>query len=192
MVFQNISNTTLYVHAGSLEAYKAAYTWKDFGSIFPISAKETETTGIQAIPASNAVDIAWPAIFSAASYELIIKDAGGNIICTLDFDLNGQLVSFIFNAPSRDDAPQRTYSSGFSYLVTGLNPQTSYDAIIIAKDEDGHTVDIKSASFTTTSGAQGIEDVRRNDVRSTKVIKDGQILILRGEKAYTLQGQEVR
>ena len=39
---------------------------------------------------------------------------------------------------------------------------------------------------------QGIEDVQGNNVQSTKILHDGQIVILRGEKVYTLQGQEVK
>ena len=39
---------------------------------------------------------------------------------------------------------------------------------------------------------QGIEDVRGNNLQTTKILHNGQIFILRGEKVYTLQGQEVR
>ena len=40
--------------------------------------------------------------------------------------------------------------------------------------------------------SQGIENVQSNEVQSTKVIKDGQVLILRNGKTYTMQGQEVK
>jgi hypothetical protein len=39
---------------------------------------------------------------------------------------------------------------------------------------------------------QGVEEVLSNQVPSTKILRNGQIFILRGEKVYTLQGQEVR
>ncbi len=38
----------------------------------------------------------------------------------------------------------------------------------------------------------GIEDVPSDQVQCTKVIRNGQIFILRGDKTYTLQGQEVK
>ena len=38
----------------------------------------------------------------------------------------------------------------------------------------------------------GIEDIQGDDVQCTKVLRDGQIYILRGDKIYTLQGQEVK
>ena len=48
--------------------------------------------------------------------------------------------------------------------------------------------DIKGQS----EAPQGIEDVPSDQVQSTKVIKNGQILILRGDKTYTVTGQEVK
>ena len=40
--------------------------------------------------------------------------------------------------------------------------------------------------------SEGIEDVQSDEVQSTKVIKDGQVLILRNGKTYTMQGVEVK
>ena len=42
------------------------------------------------------------------------------------------------------------------------------------------------------SDLQGIDDVQSNDVQCTKVLRDGTIYILRGEKIYTTTGQVVR
>jgi hypothetical protein len=40
--------------------------------------------------------------------------------------------------------------------------------------------------------SEGIEDVQSDEVQSTKVIKDGQVIILRNDKTYTMQGAEVK
>ena len=40
--------------------------------------------------------------------------------------------------------------------------------------------------------SEGVEDVQSDEVQSTKVIKDGQVLILRNGKTYTIQGAEVK
>ena len=40
--------------------------------------------------------------------------------------------------------------------------------------------------------SEGIEDVQSDEVQSTKVVKDGQVLILRNGKTYTMQGVEVK
>ena len=39
---------------------------------------------------------------------------------------------------------------------------------------------------------EGIDNIQRNHVQSTKVIKEGQLLILRGDKIYTPKGQIVK
>jgi hypothetical protein len=39
---------------------------------------------------------------------------------------------------------------------------------------------------------QGLEDVQGNNVQCTKVVRDGQIFILRGEKVYNAQGALVK
>ena len=38
----------------------------------------------------------------------------------------------------------------------------------------------------------GVENVQSNQVQNTKILRNGQIFILRGDKAYTLTGQEVK
>ena len=40
--------------------------------------------------------------------------------------------------------------------------------------------------------SEGIEDVQSDEVQGTKVLRDGQVLILRNGKTYTMQGQEVK
>ena len=47
-----------------------------------------------------------------------------------------------------------------------------------------------SASFHLIG--EGIEDIYINGITPQKVLRNGQILILRGDKTYTLQGQEVK
>jgi hypothetical protein len=61
-----------------------------------------------------------------------------------------------------------------------------------AKDSQNAVLASYSSEFTTTSDAQSIEEVPSDQVQSTKFLRDGQIFILRGEKVYTLQGQEVK
>ena len=64
------------------------------------------------------------------------------------------------------------------------------DEAVSAYEDDTYwqEFDIQGASKMPT----GINDVQGNNVQCTKILRDGQILILRGEKTYTLQGQEVK
>ena len=182
-------STIVYVPADYLETYKMHDAWGLY-DVRPLGAKSTETTDVNVTPAETTADVAWPSVSGAATYELVIKDKSGNVICTLVFNANGQLTSIAFNAPARNNAPQQTQAAGFSFTVTGLEEGTSYDLTITSKDNNGGTLDTKTVSFTTTGDEQGINDVQGDNVQCTKVSREGQILILRGEKVYTLQGQE--
>ena len=185
-------STIVYVPADYLETYKMHDAWGLY-DVRPLGAKTIETTDVNVTPAENTAEVAWPAISGAATYELVIKDKSGNVICTLVFNANGQLTQIAFNAPARNNAPQQTQAAGFSFTVTGLESGTSYDLTITSKDNNGGTLDTKTVSFTTTGEApQGIDQVPSDQVQSTKVIRNGQIYILRGEKVYTVTGQEVR
>ena len=188
------SHISLYVPAQSVAAYQAADQWRNFNPIQPISALPAETTIINIVPSDRSVDITWPSIVNAASYELVIKDKSGNIICTLVFNGQGQLVSIAYNAPARDNSEQQTQTAGFQFTVTGLDSDTEYDYTITAKDANGDDLNIESGSFTTTGGDNsptGLDGVSSND-QTTKILHNNQILILRGDRTYTLTGAEVR
>ena len=185
-------STIVYVPADYLNTYKMHDAWGLY-DVRPLGAKSTETTDVNVTPAENTAEVAWPAISGAATYELVIKDKSGNVICTLIFNANGQLTQIAFGAPARNNAPQQTQAAGFSFTVTGLENGTSYDLTITSKDNSGTTLDTKTISFTTSGEApQGIDQVPSDQVQNTKILRDGQIFILRGDKIYTLQGQEVK
>ncbi len=183
-------STIVYVPADYLNTYQMHDAWGLY-DVRPLGAKSTETTDVNVTPAETTADVAWPQVSGAATYELVIKDKSGNVICTLTFNANGQLTQIAFNAPARNNAPQQTQAAGFSFTVTGLEDGTSYDLTITSKDNNGSTLDTKTISFTTSGDVpQGIDQVPSDQVQSTKVIKNGQVFILRGEKIYTLTGQE--
>ena len=190
-VFDNVSKSIpLYAPATGIDAYQTADQWKEFTNILPIAAKETETTTVKTEPTANSVEVTWPIVSGAYTYELVIKDKSGNVVCTLIFNAQGQLISIAFNAPGRDGAPRQTQGAGFSFVVGGLDSGTEYNYEVIAKDENGSVLDTKSGSFTTQA-PQGIDDIDAA-TKSQKLIRDGQVLILRGDKTYTVTGQEVK
>lgn len=184
------SQIPLYVPVGSIDAYRTAYQWEYFTNILPITAKETETNTVKTEPTTNSVEVTWPVVAGAYTYEIVIKDKSGNVVCTLVFNAQGQLQSIAFNAPGRDGAPQQTQGAGFSFTTTGLTAGTSYDVTITAKDSNGATLDTQTVSFTT-DGTQGIDDINAT-TKSQKIVRDNQVLILRGDKTYTVTGQEIK
>ena len=194
-LFVNLSACQLHVPSTSVGLYQTAEGWKDFGNIQPIRAEDiTDVYETIITPSENEVEITWPSVSGAASYELVIKDKDGNIVCTLIFNANGQLTSIAFNAPSRNGVPAQTQNAGFSFTITGLDSGTGYDLIITAKDNSGNAIQTETISFVTTGGnvSTDIDQLQGHKVQSTKVIKDGQVLILRNGKTYTMQGQEVK
>ena len=145
----NKQTCNLYVPKESLSRYMTADGWKEFYNILPIGAEPTDVNSPTIITHETTVDIAWPQVSGAYSYELIIKDKMGNIICTLIFDEEGHLLSIAFNAPSRDRAPQQEQVAGFSFTITGLEESTTYDYDILSKDAYGNVLNKQSGSFTT-------------------------------------------
>ena len=184
-------NAFLYIPCENKKAYMLDAVWGDFKYIECIESDNVTTDEIVVTPSDNEVNVTWPTVSGAASYELVIKDKSGNTICTLIFNANGQLTSIAFNAPSRNGVPAQTQSAGFSFTITGLDSGTGYDLTITAKDNSGNTIEETTIPFQTNK-PEGIDDVQSDEVQSTKVIKDGQVLILRNGKTYTMQGQEVK
>ena len=79
--------------------------------------------------------------------------------------------------------PAKPEDEQFTYTFTGWTPEIS------AASEDA----TYTATFEATSKSEGIEDLYWDDaIAPHKIFRDGQIFILREEKVYTLQGQEVR
>ena len=79
------------------------------------------------------------------------------------------------DAPSKED-------EHFIYTFAGWTPEVvpaEWDAIYVA-------------TYTKTPKSEGFEDISSEDIAPRKVIIDSQIFILRGDKTYTLQGQEVK
>ena len=192
--FANIGNKQyiyLYVPEGRQRAYLRDTYWGEFDVQVKNAETVTEpTVDVVVTPSENSAEIVWPIVNEAETYEITItKD--DQTVCTLTFNAQGQLIGIAF-APARKTARQQQ-AEGFRFTITGLTSNTQYGYSIVAKDANNNTLDTKSGSFTTTGEIPtAIEDVRGNSLQCTKILHNGQILILRGDKIYTLQGQEVR
>ena len=191
-VFYHISsNCILYVLSTSLYS-----GWKKyFSQILPIGATGADITPnqVKVTPSENTVDVVWPQTANAATYELVIKDKNGNVICTLVFNADGQLTQIEFAAPSRINAPEQAQASGFAFTVTGLNSGTVYDLTLTAKNSSGATLNSRTVSFST-QGPTALEDIvgEASSASVRKVMQNGRLYILRDGKAYTATGQEVK
>ncbi len=187
----------LYVLPNSIDMYKNASVWRDFYYTYAIGAEETTVTtnDVKVEPQDNAATVTWPTSENAASYTIqITKD--GVVFCTLIFNANGQLTGIAF-APGRDGqsmAPAAVMTAnGLQFTVTGLDSNTQYGYSLTAKDANEQSIATYSGSFTTTSEgiATGVDNTAVES-EITKILRNGEVLILRGGKTYTIQGVEVK
>ncbi len=188
----------IYVPANSLSKYKATSGWSTYAdNIFPITA---ETSGIGAeeivvAAADYTARIKWPKFDAAKKYTLQIN--GTDFRVTYNFDGEGQMLSTSFGAPGIDGPRgnaqnlQASYKS-WQYDVQGLEPLTEYFVNVVAADEGGDKLFNKTKSFTTKQ-IQAINQVNgQSQVASKKFVRDGQLLIEKNGKVYTVQGAEVK
>ncbi|MBR1717472.1 MAG: leucine-rich repeat protein, partial [Paludibacteraceae bacterium] len=208
--FENVGNKQ-YIYLYVPEDRERAYHRDEFWGKFDIRIKGTEETttdtkSVTVEPADNTALFIWPIDDNAASYSLqITKD--GEVFCTLTFNANGQLTGIAF-APSRNGAAHaRTATmsgSAMSFTVTGLNSASKYAYRLSVADESQNELQAYSGEFATNGyegevneggepeiNTEGIEDVLFTE-KATKILRNGQILILRGDKTYTTDGRLVR
>ena len=188
----------IYVPANSIEAYKAADGWKEFGdNIQPIQAEEAVVSEPKAEPTNNSVAVAWPAVPKATIYIINIWK-GSKLICTIAFDNWGHLLIIVWKAPSRDgnyQTPMATQTeTGWQYVIEGLEPETEYNYEVIAKENESDEEPLYSESktFTTTGIATSITNEELGKCEKVKILRDGQLLILTGDKTYTITGQQLK
>ena len=191
----------LYVLNSALRKYQVDSNWNRF-LLKALGATETSSSGeVTVEPGDNTATFTWPTNGDADSYSIeISKD--GEVFCTLIFNANGQLTGIAF-VPSKDGSrnmPSATMTAnGMQFTVTGLNSGTNYAFNLVAKDNQDAVLASYSGNFTTTGESQVPTAIDNPPFPSgeglgeaTKVIKDGRLFILRGDKTYTVTGQEVR
>lgn len=180
-------NTLLYVPQDQLEDYYRADVWREFdvvpmiADVVPTEEEITiSTTESEAIIVVELID-------GATTYELTVSLLNGTLVATYTYNSQGELISTVYHVPSR------TQKDAFQFIVSGLDSGTEYQYTVMAKDEKGNIVETKKGTFETKSPMDIDNIIESSNLRnSKKILLDGQIYILRGEKTYTLTGQEVR
>ena len=191
----------LYVPAKAISQYKEAEEWKGFGQILPIGATTVDTGDEQPTvkPSFAEVTITWKIIPNAETYTIAIT-RGTETVCTLVFNADGQLTNIAFAAPSRYGTPRHAPAAvmteqGYQFTVTGLESGSKYDYTLSVKDGNGKELQNYAGTFRTQGAGEGTAiDNPTADGAATqpKVIRDGQMLIQRDGKTYTVTGMEVK
>ena len=185
-------NVYLHVPCDNLRDYQMDAVFGSFKYIQCIGAENTTTDGtVTVTPSDNEAVFVWRADESAASYNLEIRK-DGEVFCTLIFNANGQLTSIAF-APARNGQTHRAAeqtAAGFRFTVTGLSESTRYTFGMTIKDATNATLQTYTGEFSTTGVATSLDNAT-TDTAAQKIIRHGQVLILRGDKTYTTMGVEV-
>ena len=169
-------------------------------------------------PGETTANFTWPTDSTAQSYQIdIYKD--GAVFCKLTLGPRGQLLGIAFSAPRK--APKSEAESSLpytlSFMVTGLEVASRYNYVLSTLNEKGTPLHVYFGAFATTGypgvvimegyeviptppiiprnpeakdDPEGIEEVQAGKGRIRMV--NGQLLIVCGDKIYTLTGQEVK
>ncbi len=185
-------NVYLNVPCEQLRDYQLDVVWGNFKFIQCLGAENT-TTGddITVTPAGNEATFVWRADGSADTYTLEIRK-DGEVFCTLVFNASGQLTSIAF-APSRNGQPRHAAEQtgdGFRFTVTGLSESTHYTFGMTVKDAGNATLQTYTGEFNTTGTDTSLDEASAGTA-VRKIVRNGQVLILRGGKTYTTTGIEV-
>ena len=164
----------------------------------PVQADEINNNEVKATPTDDgSVVITWPEVEGATSYTIDIRKKG-ELICTLVFNSNGQLISIKFAAPScngnrRDVAAATQAKKGWSYTITGMESGATYTYSVTAKNDSGTKLFEQSIEYTMPA-VQGIVDIdaSANQCGIHKFIKNGQLYIQRGNELFNAQGARVK
>ena len=200
--FENVNtfDCSLYVLASSITKYRSETSnWKVFYYIKPIESTVVydSISNIVTQASENSVVVIWPITDEANNYTLEVSK-NGVTLCTLSFNAKGQLLGISF-APSqninhRSPAANKTNNKCFSYTITGLEHNTQYNVNVIVRDADNTILNEYHSVFETTDQKSDLRSDLSNFINSIqhKILRDGHIFILRGNKVYTIHGQEVK
>ena len=188
-------NAFLHVPCDAQRYYKADMVFSKFYNQECISSDKVSTDDIVINPGSTDVTITWPTEDNADTYTIVIKK-GDEIFCTLTFNADGQLLNIAF-APGRGGSHAAPYAlqtiSGYRFTVTGLTEATKYAYDITTKDATKQTIAAYSGEFTTKGGTTtAVEDILQNTTNTQKLLRNGQLIILRDGKTYTTMGAEIQ
>ena len=209
----DLESITIYVPCGYVEVYEISSGWRDFTNIQEMLTKYSITIDVNDTQMGTAIVLS-KACATALIYAtpepgfrfLQWSDGVSNnprgIVLTQDTvliaefaEIPSYVVEVIYNTDHGAVNGQGTYKEDEEVTLTA----TANDGYKFHKWSNGvtdnpYTFIVKSnvtleAKFTST---EGIEDVLSSEVYTTKVLRNGQVLILRNGKTYTMQGQEVK
>lgn len=143
-------------------------------------------------PSSNSAYVIFPFITGALTYQLVIRDLFGNVVCKIMFSATGHLLGIAF-APSRNrESQQATQTTGFNFTVEGLDANTTYEYEFVANDDTDEVIETLSGSFTTTAEVPTDNEQVNSPSAVRKYLEDGHLMINANAHIFDSQGKMVR
>lgn len=185
------SKVRLFVPLESVETYKSIPSYADYFK--GIYAFGTEISNVMDITDSSAL-ITWFPFEGVVQYTIDVY-TGGSQLAHFLVDGEGNIISSQRYMPSVVQHKLDTTYSSTDYFVVSmddLEPGTNYNYTINGTNENSEQIYHTSGSFSTTN-AEDISNILGIDPKKNrKLLRDGQILIIRGDKTYNAQGQIVK
>ena len=185
-------NVYVYIPCEYQRDYILDVVWGKFKFIECIDSEEVTTDDVVVTPGINDVTITWPTEDNADTYTIVIKK-DGEVFCTLTFNADGQLLNIAF-APGRNGNRPAQYAeqavNGYRFTVTSLESGTKYGYNIDVKDASNKTIKSHSGEFTTQS-TTAVDNITTNNANIQKIMRNGQLIILRDGVEYNAVGQEL-
>ena len=189
-------NVYLYVPCENQRDYILDIVWGKFKFIECLGAESEPVAPDTVIvtPGSTDVTITWPTEEGADTYTIVIRE-DGQVVCTLTFNAEGQLINIAF-APGRDGNHPAQYAEavangkGFRFTVTGLEEGTHYTYNIDVKNTANQTINSHTGAFTTQS-TTAVDNITTTTANIQKIMRNGQLIILRDGVEYNAMGQEL-
>ena len=199
-------NVYVYVPCENQRDYTLDVVWGEFKFIECIGSEVVVLPDdeVTVAPSYEDVTITWPSTDGAETYSLVItKD--DITFCTLVFNAQGQLVSIAFkprrqNAPAEEGTTPATYAemtaNGFRFKVTGLDEGSAYAYTFTVRNAANSVLETYTGEFTTLSNTPtGVLESAGEDAcapgQAEKLLRDGQVLILRNGETYDMMGQRL-
>lgn len=188
-VYNNVP--VLYVHKACAQAYRSSLWMENFDAIIGVNFGESEVEDIT--PAS--VVIKWLTDEEVAQYTIkIFKDLQPIVQYTVDAE--GHMTGSQRFAPSVYHLPMDSTTSSTDYFVLTVNDLeagTDYTYKVEGSNTSSAPVYHEEGAFRTEEWPEGIETPALKEGEKGRLfLRNGQVFILRDDKIYTLQGQEVR
>lgn len=183
---ENFSDT-LFVPCEYIEAYQSSKLRQYFARMEGLCSGESIVDSIT----TSSVQLKWLSDTLVTKYEVNVYK-GETHIAEYIVDSTGNIVSSHRYAMPRLRKDTTTSSADYFVIkIDDLEAGTDYDYTITGKNNAQEVVYYEEGDFQTESLEGIFENTAEDPRRARKVLQDGQMLIIRDERTYTVMGVEM-